>query len=167
MEINTGEIILRVYDDANLEHVNVINEFKNGSNSKFIHRIPERLMVKVNEKSYPFNTAFIVNCDNQDIGYVFISALVNDEVFLEISILKKFRSMGYGGLCLDEVTDYLFDNYNIKGISLDIDPSNEASIRTALSCGYSPDSEEFMERSMNGNMLYRKDNYYYVNRRKK
>ena len=40
MEINIGEIILRVYDEANLEHVNVINEFKNASNSKFIHRIP-------------------------------------------------------------------------------------------------------------------------------
>ena len=29
MEINIGEIILRVYDEANLEHVKVINEFKN------------------------------------------------------------------------------------------------------------------------------------------
>lgn len=61
MEINIGEIILRVYDEANLEHVNVINEFKNGSNSKFIHRIPERLMVKVNEKSYPCAPGMVIN----------------------------------------------------------------------------------------------------------
>ena len=59
------------------------------------------------------------------------------------------------------------DNYNIKSISLDIDPSNLPSISTALSVGYVVDDEEYINRGMEGKILYRMDNYNYINKRKK
>lgn len=65
------------------------------------------------------------------------------------------------------VSDYLFENYNIKDITLDIDPSNIASVQTALSCGYDLDEEEYLEKGLQGRTLYKKDNIYYCNKRKK
>ena len=59
------------------------------------------------------------------------------------------------------------ENYNIKSIILDIDPSNVPSVMTAISSGYMEDEEEYLNRNMNGKMLYRIDNYNYVNKRKK
>ena len=57
--------------------------------------------------------------------------------------------------------------YNIKSLVLDIDPSNTPSIRTALSCGYEIDEEEYLKRNMSGKILYRLDNYNYVNKKRK
>lgn len=70
--------------------------------------------------------------------------------------------MGYGKLVLALVTDYLFLNFNIKDIALDIDVSNEASMRTASSCGYCED--EYYE---NGKIIYKKFNLNYINKRKR
>ena len=98
---------------------------------------------------------------------MFISKRVNDEIFVEYSIVNEFRGKGYGKLVLSEVSEYLFNNYNIKSISLDIEPSNIASIMTAVSVGYIENEEEYMKRNMCGKVLYRMDNYNYVNKRKK
>ena len=98
---------------------------------------------------------------------MFISKCVNDEVYLENSILKEYRGKKYGKLILNDISNYLFQNYNIKCITLDIDPSNIASIKTALSCGYTIDEEEYLDRNMSGKILYRLDNYNYVSKRRK
>lgn len=82
-------------------------------------------------------------------------------------MLKEYRGKKYEKLILSEVSNYLFENYNIKTISLDIEPSNIASIRTALSCGYIPDEDEYLSRNMNGKILYHLDNYNYINKRRK
>ena len=101
------------------------------------------------------------------IGYVFISKIIKYDIYLEYSILKEYRGKGLGKLLLSEISNYLIDNYNIKSIMLDIDPSNVPSIMTAVSCGYIADDEEYISRNMNGKILYRIDNYNYINKRKK
>jgi RimJ/RimL family protein N-acetyltransferase len=59
------------------------------------------------------------------------------------------------------------NEYNIKCLVLDIDPSNIASIKTALNAGYELDEEEYIKRGMTGKILYRLDNYNYINKRSK
>mgnify|MGYP003303843978 CR=1 FL=1 len=47
------------------------------------------------------------------IGYLYISSMVRDEVFLEYAVLKEERGKGYGSDIIRETTDYLFQNHNI------------------------------------------------------
>ncbi|MCI6266335.1 MAG: GNAT family N-acetyltransferase [Erysipelotrichaceae bacterium] len=162
MLIDTNDIIFNTFQDNNLEHLNLLQSFKEESKSKFIHFIVERLLQNRNQKSFPFDTGFVISLDSgESIGYLFISSKRNDEVFLEYSILKNKRKMGYGKKCLSLVTDFLFEHYNIRDIALDIDVSNEASMRTAMACGYYED--EYLEE---GKFIYRKYNLNYTNKRK-
>ena len=118
------------------------------------------------KKDIPFDVGFVVSLYDEVIGYVFISKRVRDEIFLEYSLMKRFRGMGYGKKLLGEVSNYLMSNYNISGIVLDISPSNIASIKTATNVGYVEDVDDYLERHLNGRILYRKDNIYYIDKRK-
>lgn len=135
------------------------------SSSKYIHQIKERLELSSNNNI--FQNGYIVLEDDTPVGYLYISSKINDEVFLEYSILKEYRNMGYASDLLNETTNYLFNNYNIKSIKLDIDPSNKNSILVALSNGYILDQEEYESRNYIGKMKYIKESDYYVSKRKK
>lgn len=163
MQINLGDIKLEIFQDDSLEHIKLLQEFKGISDSKYIHSIVERLLQNRNLKSFPFDTGFVVSLiSGESIGYLFISNIRNDEVFLESSILKDKRKMGYGKKCLEFVTNYLFEHYNIKDIALDIDVSNDASRKTAEACGYYED--EYLKE---GKFIYRNYNLNYVSKRRK
>lgn len=162
MQININDVLLLdTFDSNNEEHKWLLEQFNNASHSKFISKISDRLMLNGSQKFFPFDTAFVVSLfSGEIIGYVFISSIRNDEVYLESSILKEKRGKKYGSLILSSVTDYLFENYNIKEIALDIDASNEASIRTAVSCGYYEDSFDNMK------FIFKNYNSNYVNKRR-
>ena len=163
MQLNLNKIYLETYDKNNNAHEYLIKQFANDSYSSFISMIDSRLRLNSKQKTFPFDTAFIVYLYTGEIlGYVFISGVRNDEVYLEYSILKDKRNKGYGKLTLELVTNYLFINYNIKDIALDIDVSNEASMKTTMSCGYYED--EYVD---NGRLIYKNYNLSYVTRRKK
>ena len=100
------------------------------------------------------------------IGYLYISSLIRDEVFLEYAVLKEYRGKGYGSTIIRETSDYLFENHNIRSIRLDIDPSNKNSINAAEACGYTVDEEEFASRNYTGRMQFVKDNEYYMSMHK-
>lgn len=167
MELVLDNIKLCFYDDKISGHKELLLEFDGDSKSDYIHDIRTRLVNNQKKKDLPFDVGYVVCLNDIFIGYVFISKRVNDEIFVEYSIVNEFRGKGYGKLVLSEVSEYLFNNYNIKSISLDIEPSNIASIMTAVSVGYIEDEEEYMKRNMCGKVLYRMDNYNYVNKRKK
>lgn len=167
MDLLLENVKLCFYDDKIIGHKELLLEFEGDSKSKYIHDIRLRLINNQKKKDIPFDVGYVVCLNDKFIGYVFISKRVNDEIFLEYSIVNEFRGKGYGKLVLSEVSEYLFSNYNIKSISLDIDPSNIASVMTAVSAHYIEDEEEYMKRDMNGKVLYRMDNYNYVNKRKK
>lgn len=166
MNIELEKITLCIYDNSE-EHNNILLEFDGDSKSKYIHEIKERIKNTVNQRNIPFESGFLIKIDNQIIGYMFISKKRNDEVFLEYSILKKYRGKKYSTLILNEVSNYLMNEHNIRSIALDIDPSNLSSIRSALSAGYEIDEEEYINRKMEGKILYRLDNYNYINRKRK
>lgn len=167
MELVLDNIKLCFYDEKIVEHKELLLEFEGNSKSEYIHDIKERLIDGKNKKDIPFDVGYVVCLNDKFIGYAFISKRIKDEIFLEYSIVNEFRGKGYGKLVLGEVSEYLFSNYNIKNISLDIEPSNVASVMTAVGVGYIEDEEEYMKRNMNGKVLYRMDNYNYVNKRKK
>ena len=167
MEIVLNNMKLLDYDKYDVEHVKLLNELLNGSDSFFIHDIENRLVFQDNKKDAPFGMGFVVSMNDVCIGYLYISDRKKDEVFLEYSVVKEFRGMKFGKMLLREVSNFLLENYNIRDIVLDIDPSNLASVMTAVSVGYIEDDEEYLKRNMMGKILYRMDNYNYINKRKK
>ena len=168
MDFKLNNLSLYLYDNYNFKHNELVKELEVGdSSSSYIHDIRTRLNDGKNKKDIPFGVGFIVGLKDEFIGYVFISKRIKDEIFLEYSLINEFRGKGYGKLVLSEVSDYLFTNYNIKSITLDIEPSNIPSIMTAVSVGFDVLEDDYLERNMNGKILYRMDNYKYENKRKK
>lgn len=172
-KINIGDYVNIELDSLKLtrykeeKHKGLKEEFEKGeSHSNFIHQIASRLENSKNNNRNIYQSAFIVEAEEIPIGYLFISSRVRDEVFLEYAVLKPYRGLGYGSTIIRETTDYLFQNYNIRAIRLDIDPSNKNSISVATSNGYSLDEEEFASRNYTGRMQFVKDSTYYISKRR-
>lgn len=164
MNIEFDNLKLTRYSD---EYNYIKDELENGiSKSSYIHDIGKRLEASKNKENI-FDSAFIVSDDDNSVGYLFISNSRNDEVFLEYALLKDFRGMGYARELVENVTNYLFDEHNIRSIRLDIDPSNEASMNVAEACGFVEDEEEYASRNYCGRIQFVKDSYNYISKRSK
>lgn len=164
MEIVLSTLSLVRYDN---EYSDLKEEFENGSSkSPYIDSIGVRLANSSSRKDV-FQSAFVVLDDGVAVGYVFISSMIKDEVFLEYAVLREFRGMGIATRIVDEVSEYLFSSLNIKTVKLDIAPSNEASIRTARKCGFFEDEDDFEERNFSGKIKFVKESYCYLCRRGK
>ena len=86
MNINLETLSLCSYNEE--KYKEIIDEFVLGtSKSSFVHNIRERLMASKNIKDFSFQTAYLVLDNNNPIGYIYISQKVNDDVFLEFSVL--------------------------------------------------------------------------------
>ena len=150
------------------EYIDLKEEFEKGkSYSDYIHDIGNRLEKSRRNSNSLFDSAFVVLDGCEDVGYLYISNTKDDEVFLEYSILEEFRGMGYASDLISEVSDYLFEEHNIRSIRLDIDPSNKNSMNVACACGYVEDEEEYATRNYNGRIQFVKDSYCYSSRRGK
>ena len=167
MEIQLSNLKLCNYNSEKFEHKDFLLEMEGDSKSSYIHDIKNRLLQSCTYNNVVFNKGYKVSVNDKCVGYIFISKVIKDEIFLEYSVIKKYRGKGIGKMILGEVSDYLLDNYNLKSVILDIDPSNVPSVMTAISCGYIEDDIEYLNRNMNGKILYRRDNYSYINKRKK
>lgn len=165
MNIELETLVLIRYNDD--KHSELKSEFLGNSNSKYVQKIDERLELSRNNDKSIYQSAFVVEDNGTSIGYLYISNISNDEVFLECSVLKEFRKQGYGSRILREVSDYLFETHNIRNIRLDIDPSNIGSITTAKSCGFDLDEEEYENRNFIGKMQFVKESDCYISKREK
>lgn len=165
MDIELETLDLKRYNRE--QHLTVKEELECGASaSKHIHQIGERLELSKDNKSI-YQSGYVVEDNGMPIGYLFISSMRDDEVFLEYSVLKQFRGMGYGSSIVRETTDYLFENHNIRSIRLDIDPSNRNSSLVATSCGFSVDEEEFESRNFTGKMQFVRENEFYISKRRR
>ena len=166
MYIKLETLDLTRYDAE--KHRFLKEDLENGeSASRFIHQMAQRLDNSIYAGENIFQSAFVVLDREIPIGYVYISSNKNDEVFLEYSLLKSFRGMGYGKRLLNEVSNYLFENHNIRCIKGDVDPSNKNSQMMLESCGYEFDEEDYEERNFMGNMVFFKESECYVSKRKR
>lgn len=75
--------------------------------------------------------------------------------------------MGYGRTLLNEISNYLFEQYNIRCVKGDVDPSNKNSQQMLEACGYLFDEEEYERRNFIGNMVFFKESDCYVSKRRK
>lgn len=165
MNIKLDTLNLTRYDEK-YEKLKI--DLENGeSSSRFIHQIAQRLDTSIYSKENIFQSAFVVLDGEIPIGYLYISSNKNDEVFLECSLLKSFRGKGYGKRILNEISDYLFVNHNIRSIRADVDPSNKNSMMVLESCGYIFDEEEYEDRNFIGKMQFYKESECYVSKRRK
>ena len=169
-----GVIIVNIKLDSlelvryNDKYCGLKDEFENGkSHSNYIHYIGDRLEKSKDNMDSLFESAFVVLDENEDIGYLYISNVRNDEVFLEYAILDEFRGMGYASSLIREISDYLFEEYNIRSIRLDIDPSNKNSMNVACACDFIEDEEEYASRNFVGRIQFVKDSYCYSSKRRK
>ena len=101
------------------------------------------------------------------IGYIYLSALFNEKLYLEYSIIKEYRNEGLGKLLLAEITEYLCNNYNIKEISLNIDISNLASMNLANSVGYYFDEDTLNKNNADNKQDFSFYNINYINKKSK
>lgn len=147
------------YDEN--KYGSVIESFKNESKSKFIHNIDERLDGSKNCNTFTFQSAYIILKEDNPVGYIYLSSVFKDEVYLELSILKEYRGMGIGKIVTNEVCDFLFNNYNIRVVKLDIDPSNKNSILTAKACDFEFDEDDYESKNFSGHMVFFKESSCY------
>ena len=166
MNIRLETLVLTPYNE--IKHLNLKEELTKGeSKSQYIYQISDRLEASKNFSDSIYQRAFVIEDEGVPIGYLYISNMMRDEVFLEYSILKEYRRMGYGSSIVYEVTDYLFEKHNIKSVRLDIDPSNKNSVLLATSCGFALDEEEYEKNNFIGKMQFVKESNCYVPKRRK
>ena len=82
---------------------------------------------------------FITSLNDELFGYIHIGKFNSEEkaIYLKAAIHKDKRGLGYGKLLLEEITDFIFLNYQeVECIKLKIASDNKASISTAIACGY-------------------------------
>ena len=158
MKLNTLELV--PYKKG--EHDSIINQIILDDQNHYVKQILERIN-KDNGQEFQFDKGYLVKLQEKIIGYLYFSPISNYRLYIEYSILKQERKKGYGTLLLEEATNYILDNYNIKQIMLDIDQSNLASMKTALSCGYNYDDETI---GMNDRIEFVLDNPYFINKNK-
>lgn len=166
MNIELQTLSLTRYDER--KHGTIKEELEKGkSSSDYIHQIGERLEQSSGNDKSIFQSAFVVQDEDTPVGYLYISSLINDEVFLEYAVLKDFRGQGYASDMVSETTEYLFKKHNIRSIRLDIDPSNKNSMLVANSCGFLLDEEDYESRNFTGKMQFIKESDCYESKRKK
>lgn len=129
-------------------------------NNRYVKQVEERL--NKDNSNTVFDRGFLVKLQDKIIGYLYFSSISNYRLYLEYSVLKNERNKGYGKLILNEATNYILENYNIKQIMLDIDKSNLASMNTAISCGYNYDDDTI---GMNDRIEFILDNPYFISKK--
>lgn len=150
------------YDDS---YADILNKLNEDDKNHYVKQIDERLILGNHEDEFKLESGYLVELNGKIIGYIYFSSISNYRIYLEYSILKSERRKGYGKLLLSEATDYIFNNYNIRNINLNIDKSNLASMELALSCGYTYDENELIYN--NNSIDFIQTNPYFLDKRKR
>ena len=147
------------------EHLKVYEELVNGeSKSKMISLIGENLISSHETETLDFANAYLLQQNEDIIGYLYLTAKFNNHIYLEMSILKKYRNKKMGSMMLEEITNYLFmNNDDLKEIRLSIDKSNPGSMKSALNANYYYDEDDYM----NDKIDFISSNPYYIDRKNK
>ena len=154
-------------DRYNNNYKYIKDSFDNISKSKYIHDVTRRLISSSDLDENLLLGAYIVLDNNKEVGYTYISSNKNDEVYLETSILEDKRNNGYGKKIVSEVSDYLFENKNIRIVKVAIDPSNINSIKMVESCDFIFDEDDYESNNYIGKMTFFKESTCYINKRMK
>lgn len=152
------------FDKNNFSHMEVYNDLDKGeSKSNMISLIGERLLLSHKTSELEYQNAYLISKNSQILGYLYLSSKSVDHIYVELSILKKYRKNKIGSQVLNEVTEYIFLNNNdLKEIRLSIDKSNIGSMKVAMNAGYFYDDDDYRNEKID----FTKDNPYYVSKKR-
>ena len=158
MKIKEFELIF-----YNEEYKEIKDEFVSGkSSSRFINNIDSRLNIR--DDGNFFNHGYLVKLNNDIVGYLYVSGITNNNIYLEYSVRSDYRNQKIARRLLDSVTNYICENYNINEIKLNIYKDNRASQKVAEECGYYLEDEE--EYLYKGDSDFVLNNPYYINKKR-
>ena len=158
MKIDNFELIF-----YNEQHKDIKDEFIFGeSSSKFINNIENRLSIKPNEDF--FNHGYLVKYKDNVVAYLYVSGITNDNIYLEYSVLNKYRNQKIASNLINSITNYIFNNFNINEIKLNISKDNRSSQKVAENCGYYLDDEEEYLYTDKSDFVI--NNPYYINKKR-
>ena len=147
----------------NEQHKETKNELVFGeSSSKFINNIESRLSIKPNDSF--FNHGYLVKYKNNVVAYLYVSGITNDNIYLEYSVLNKYRNQKIASNLINSVTNYIFNNFNINEIKLNISKDNISSQKVAENCGYYiEDEDEYLYANKSDFVI---NNPYYISKKR-
>lgn len=158
MNVQFDDIVIRPFDKT--KDNEILQEIAGNSKSKFIFNVIERL--NVSSENSVFNNAYVTLSNDKYIGYIYLSPVKNDNIFIEQMIFKNFRNKGYGYKIMTHLIDYLFANYNLACINLSIDKDNIPSIIHAEKLNFYLDEDSVYEDKL----LFTLDNPNYIDKKR-
>lgn len=165
--INLETIALLENNTKNESFKTVTQKLIEQSQGSYIHQLEERLRDSRKGDGLLFSNAYLALFQGTIFGYLYVSSMRKNSVYLEYMVLEQFRGQHLGSKLLDETTNFLFENFdNLKEIHLDISRDNQKSINTAESCGYYFDSDTYDFNQRPDRLDYVKDNPYYKDMRR-
>lgn len=114
------------------------NSFQSDSISYEEHKLWFINMMKCdNVKQY------IYVCDGHDVGQIRIN-IKDENAEIGYSIAKKYRRMGYGKCMVEALTNKIKSEFpEIKKIIAQVKPTNIASLKAFVDCGYTEKCKVF------------------------
>lgn len=139
-KIELKNFYLENYNEYNNEHKSTMILIGNDKDSQkylgnidyMIHEIKRR---RENNNTDEIYIVFENKKFADPIGFISVSII--DGLFeISYGILPKYRGKGYASKILGEFSQYLFKNYEIEDLYLQINKENEGSIKVALKNGF-------------------------------
>ena len=136
------EVFKIPFDNFSLERIDINNKKHIKAIRGLRDRKARRMCFDIGEdiqrikKGKEIGNRFLVNSNDNYIGYMYISNDHDGERILSMIVQEKLRGKGYGKIILTGVSDYLLKNGIASSIRLYIKNKNVESSRMALSCGF-------------------------------
>lgn len=87
--------------------------------------------------------AYLVRDIDDIIGFVYMYLNNLNELLLYMGIKDIYRKKGYASRIIQELTDYILDNFNINGVKVQVESDNIGSLRAIQKAGFIPLEKDF------------------------
>lgn len=136
-EIKLNTLSLKTFDKNNKEHLLFLKKLVR--DESITNRFNGILPMLTKDTDEIIGKGFFISDKNKLVGFIEIGQFNIEEkcVYLRAAVDKDLRGQHYGKRTLEDVSNYLFQNYNkLESIKVKIAHDNIPSIKTAASCGY-------------------------------
>ena len=139
MHIKLDNFSIINYDPNNISHIKFAKDMKeaNKKDNYLYNCIDKIIEMSATSENLHLGYGYMVIEKEKIVGYVRPARKVNiNTLELDLGVNPKYRNQGYGSRILVEVSDYLLRIDDIKCIKLNIDISNEYSLKCAKKAGF-------------------------------
>jgi len=165
MKFKIDNFLLERMDVEDVSHLAFEKRLIEKNQDHFVKEMHERLHHPMKKNDYfQLECAYLVSNETDLIGYLYVSGLERNIIYLEYLIVEEYRRKGYASRLIDRVSHYLFTNFPVEKITLDIDMSNYPSMKTAEKAGFYYDEEEYSQG--NNRLSFERINPFYKERKR-